>query len=293
MLLCPVAPDIGCGTCSACQRVVKQLHPDLHILAPLPGKREIGIDAIRDDLIPAVSLAPFEAKRKVFIVVKADWMTEEAADCLLKTLEEPPPSSVLLLLTESADLLQPTIRSRCQTVRLPCPSPDEVAQELATRFGLPADQALALAQLCDGNMGRAAAMQETGWQAGRDTMLRALSGASPEALAAMREHIDKEREKAASSGRSLEAQRIAIRQKLLLLLLCCRDMLVGSLTQNRDLLFNRDAADHILQAGATSPTPWQYLAEELLQADDAVLANVNLGLLLDFLMQRFRRLSEI
>ena len=286
-LLCPVAPNVGCGTCLACQRVESHLHPDLHVFAPLAGKREIGIDAIRGNLIPTMSLTPFEAKRKVFILESADWMTEEAADCLLKTLEEPPPSGVLLLLTESADLLQPTIRSRCQVVRLAPAPPAEAAKELAGRFSLTPDQAMTLARLADGSLERASAMQETGWQAERDAILRAVSEPNPEATLAVRELVEGA---TASAGRALEAQRSAVRQRLLLLLLCCRDLLVGGLTQSRELLVNRDASERILQVGSgTWPDHWLYLAEDFIAADDAVLANANLGLLLDLLFQRLSK----
>ena len=286
MLLCPKAPGAGCGKCPACHRVEKQLHADLHVFAPEAGKREIGIDAIRSELIPQISLTPFESIYKVLIIEKADWMTEEAADCLLKTLEEPPPSSVLLLLTEAVDLLQPTIRSRCQIVRLTPPTDEEVAKELAGKYNLPPEQALALARLADGDMERALAMHEAGWREERDSVFRALA-ADRDALRALRKEIE---EAAASAGRTLEAQRGAIRQRLHLLLICCRDLLVSGLTQDRNLLFNADAADAIVQeSGVRRSGQWQRIAEEFLFADDAVLANVNLGLLLDLLFNRLSR----
>ncbi len=293
MLLCPVQPDVGCGQCPACQRVDKRLHSDLLLFEPLPGKREIGIDLIRGELIPAVSLAPFEARWKVCIIDKADWMTEDAADCLLKTLEEPPPGSILFLLTESADLLQPTIRSRCQIVRITPPTAAELAQHIAKRWNLPPDQALALANLSDGSIERAALMQETGWQAERDAMLRALAG-DPAAVQAVREAAESA---ALSAGRTLEAQRAVIRRKLSLLLLCCRDLLVAGFTPDapRPAVFlNPDAAEAaagLWRDGSHSQplARFERLAEVLLDADDSVLANANIGLLMDYV---FRQLSR-
>lgn len=282
-LLCPTAPGVGCGECAVCGRVEKKIHADLHILAPEPGKREIGIDAIRGELIPTIALTPFEAEHKVFIIEKADSMTEEAADCLLKTLEEPPPMSVLLLLCESADHLQPTIRSRCQIVRLISLRPQEVAKELQERLGLPPEQALALARLSDCNLEQAIAMQESGWQELRDIMLAALASTDSQSLSKLRECLA---EAVNSAGRNLESQRRAIRQKLLLMLLCCRDLLVNKLTGDSTLLFNRDTA--LPQTQGIGIDRWQALVEDILEADEAVLANVNLELLLDHL---FRRLS--
>jgi DNA polymerase III delta prime subunit len=183
--------------------------------------------------------------------------------------------------------LQPTIRSRCQVVRLAPAPPEEAAKDLAGRLNLPPDQAMTLACLAGGDLERARAMHESGWAAERDAALRLLSEPCPETTLAVREMVEGA---AAAAGRALEAQRGAIRRKLALLLACCRDLLVGGLTGSGELLLNRDASDRVLDAGRRRRSDhWQYLAEDFLAADDAVLANANLGLLLDLLFQRLSK----
>jgi DNA polymerase-3 subunit delta' len=93
-------------------------HPDLLVLAPLEGKREIGIDLVRA-ATEELALAPLEAPGRVAIVEGADLLGEEAANALLKTLEEPPPGTTLLLTTSRPEAVLPTIRSRCMGLRLP------------------------------------------------------------------------------------------------------------------------------------------------------------------------------
>jgi len=92
-------------------------HPDLTVLAPEEGKREIGIEAVRG-ACAEFTLAPLEARGRVMIVHGADLLGEEAANALLKTLEEPPDEARILLTTARPDAVLPTIRSRCMIVRL-------------------------------------------------------------------------------------------------------------------------------------------------------------------------------
>jgi len=104
-------------------------HPDFYIVekpadkSSIPLALFVGDDdhRMREGLCHDIGLKPFMGGRKVAIIDDADHLNEEGANCLLKTLEEPPPCSVLILIGTSADKQLPTIRSRCQTIRLvPC-----------------------------------------------------------------------------------------------------------------------------------------------------------------------------
>ena len=110
-------------------------HPDLLVIAPLEGKREIGIDLVRA-ATEELSLAPLEAPGRVAIVDGADLLGEEAAHALLKTLEEPPAGTTLILTTARPEGVLPTIRSRCMGLRLPGasvgPAPAPVGECAAT-----------------------------------------------------------------------------------------------------------------------------------------------------------------
>ena len=104
----------GCGTCDSCRRVAHRTHPDVHAYAPESATGYL-IAQIRE-LIEDVSLTPVRAERKVYIVDRADLLRSASANALLKTLEEPPDNVCFILLATSADVVLPTIVSRCQCV---------------------------------------------------------------------------------------------------------------------------------------------------------------------------------
>lgn len=113
-----------CGECKACQRVSTRKHPDVQVIeltseGKVKEKREtkISIDQIKE-LQRVASTPPYEGRYKVFIINGAEHLSIEAANCLLKTLEEPPPRVVIILLTAKEQDIPPTIASRCQRVEL-------------------------------------------------------------------------------------------------------------------------------------------------------------------------------
>ncbi|HKV44774.1 MAG TPA: DNA polymerase III subunit delta', partial [bacterium] len=120
-LLCAVGGDDACGACPACRKVAAGTHPDLRVITPGRAesggeRRAVAIDQIRD-LKHEAAYPPYEAKWKVFIIRDTEQMRAEAANSLLKVLEEPPSRSVLILLSESTEALVPTLVSRSQLVR--------------------------------------------------------------------------------------------------------------------------------------------------------------------------------
>lgn len=152
-LNCPEASP-PCGECSSCRRIFAGQHPDVKIVAPLPSKLEVGIDQIREVIADAY-LPPYEGKYKVFIIDPAEKLSTEAANCFLKTLEEPPPRVVFLLLTSQERSLPPTLLSRCQRLPLSPLPPGLAAQSLREKWGVPEDRAQLLARLCHGCLGLA------------------------------------------------------------------------------------------------------------------------------------------
>lgn len=114
----PRTDDLGaaCGTCPSCHLILAGTHPDVIRVGPPPEKSSIGADQARE-LIGALSLQRHSARRRVVIVDPADALTEEAANALLKTLEEPPPQTLFVLVTARAGSLLQTVRSRSQRVR--------------------------------------------------------------------------------------------------------------------------------------------------------------------------------
>jgi DNA polymerase III gamma/tau subunit len=108
--------DDFCGQCRDCQLIETGQHPDICWIRPSGGSAKIKIEDIRI-LKEKINLKPFQASRKLFIICDAQRMGPEAANALLKTLEEPPQDASLLLIADSVSELLPTVVSRCQLVR--------------------------------------------------------------------------------------------------------------------------------------------------------------------------------
>src|SRR2546427_8435379 len=129
-------------------RVERGSHPDLYLIEPVGD--QIRIDDIRE-LRRDLHMRPFEADRRVYIVYSAETMNEDAADALLKDLEEPPPYAVIVLVADDLGPLPETIRSRCQPIPFRRLSERAVREEIAARApGLAPEAATALARVAAG-----------------------------------------------------------------------------------------------------------------------------------------------
>jgi DNA polymerase-3 subunit delta' len=148
-LLAAGAPDPQ----SARARVMSGAHPDLSWIVP-SGAHEILVSDIDEPVVAAATKTPFESSRRVFVVERVDELGDEAANRMLKTLEEPPAFVHLILLTDRLTEVLPTISSRCQLVRFDAPSFAEVAAELL-ELGVAGEHAQACAQLSLGDLEQA------------------------------------------------------------------------------------------------------------------------------------------
>ena len=166
-LLCldPAADTLdACGRCASCRLGAGGEHPDLLTVATPEGRTALPVELMigppeerhRTGLCHDVAVRPYAAPRRVAVIDDADAFTIEAANALLKTLEEPPPGVVMLLVGVSLARLLPTIRSRCQAVRFGPLSTDDVAAVLTgPPHALSPDAAAALAAASGGSVGRA------------------------------------------------------------------------------------------------------------------------------------------
>jgi len=146
-------PD-GCDRCDSCRKIENGTHPDVELISPLEGGLTISIDQIRK-LQRSVAYRPLEGKWKVYIIDDAASATEEAANCLLKTLEEPPPKVILILITENIYRLLPTVRSRCQLILFKQIPRQLTKKVLTEQYGVPAEEAESLSWRSSGSLGRA------------------------------------------------------------------------------------------------------------------------------------------
>jgi DNA polymerase-3 subunit delta' len=144
-------PQPPCGQCRSCQRIWEGKHADVTTVG-LDSRTEIGIDDIRG-LQRSANLPPYEGKCKVFVIDEAEYLSTEAANALLKILEEPPPMVVWLLLAAEEERLLPTIISRCQRLELKRVPSERVQEVLISSYNVDADKAKLLTQLCHGRLG--------------------------------------------------------------------------------------------------------------------------------------------
>ena len=128
----------GCGACDDCIRVARHTHPDVHYFAPESATGYL--IAQTRELLDDVSLAPIRAASKVYIIDRAEQLRANSANALLKTLEEPPEGVMFILLGTSADVMLPTIVSRCQCVPFRLVSPTAAAEAVSRATGLPAEK---------------------------------------------------------------------------------------------------------------------------------------------------------
>jgi DNA polymerase-3 subunit delta' len=161
-------------------RVLVQPHPDVLIIPPDPPQLLIKLGQIRT-LIQRSHSLPSEGPRKIFILTAASFM-KEAANSLLKVLEEPPDYAHLILLAENPGELLPTIRSRCATVRLGALPAEEIEMLLADRRpDVPPKQRALIARLAQGAAGKALGFDLATYIAGRTDALLLIHNASSDA----------------------------------------------------------------------------------------------------------------
>ena len=115
----------------------------------------ISVDDIREQINADIQIKPYSDPYKIYIVPNADLMTVQAQNALLKTIEEPPAYAVIFLLTENAETLLPTIRSRCVMLKLRNIKDKLVKKYLMEQLEIPDYQANICASFAQGNMGRA------------------------------------------------------------------------------------------------------------------------------------------
>ncbi|MGO9490122.1 MAG: hypothetical protein ACLQBB_13995 [Solirubrobacteraceae bacterium] len=135
------------GETAVAERVARGSHPDLTWVRP-SGAAEMLVSDIEEPVVAAASMTPFESARRVFVIEAAETMNDQAANRLLKTLEEPPRFVHLILLSDRLQDMLPTIVSRCQQVRFD-PAPAELIE--ASLTGVPPDRARACARLALGD----------------------------------------------------------------------------------------------------------------------------------------------
>lgn len=194
-LFCERIPDSeldACGQCSSCRQMQAGHHPDLISIGLPEGKKILPISLLvgddsqrgRSGLCYEIALAPMSASRRIAIINDAEAMNEEAANSLLKTLEEPRPGSIIFLISSDLGLILPTIRSRCQPVRFSPLSNEHVLQLLKKESGQ-TEGLEEIVNMAEGSLEVARQLQEEGMRTLWKTVSTLLSGSLLDTRAAI------------------------------------------------------------------------------------------------------------
>lgn len=155
----PLGPGIPCGICRDCKQIDAMQHPDMNVIQALDGDdlpKEGGtlkVDQIRE-VQRSLSLKPYQSKFRVALFLRFQEANDNAANALLKTLEEAPAHAILLLTADTPEQLLPTIISRCEILRLR-PLPIEAVESDLIARGVDEERARLLAHISGGRPGYA------------------------------------------------------------------------------------------------------------------------------------------
>jgi len=283
-LNCTQSPVPGqpCRKCSTCKRIEHMQHPDLTLVEAEQEGGTLKIDQIRE-LQHTLSLAPYESRYRVALVLRFEEAHISAANAMLKTLEEPPAQVVVILTAKSAEDLLPTIVSRAEAIRLRPLSIDETAKGLQAIKGVPRELAEKLAHISDGRPGYAIRLFEDqrllderhSWL---EELVSLLSTSRRERFAFVREIVDdKER----------------VQGELQVWLTFWRDVLL-CVTGLNGTLTNFDYADQINRlARGTNLDQAQALVKAVEHTMEQIDHNINTRLALEVLLMDLPRIDLI
>jgi DNA polymerase-3 subunit delta' len=228
-----------CGRCASCQQVLAGTHPDVITVRKPDDKTVIPLELLigeRDVRMQSgfchdIRIKPLAGNRKIAILDDADYLNEEGANCLLKTLEEPPPGALIMLIGSSEQRQLPTIRSRCQTVRVgPLPMRDAV-RVLREVHAIEADEAELrdAVEISGGDLHAAARLLQGDSQSLRESMGSRLREADPDPLPI----VNLINEVVAEAGKEAPQRRAALRDLFLIAVQHYRQKLREEALQNR------------------------------------------------------------
>ncbi|MDH3454444.1 MAG: DNA polymerase III subunit delta', partial [Desulfuromonadales bacterium] len=233
------APENGnaCHQCASCRKFFSNNHPDfIHIE---PDGTAIKISQIRE-LKKKLTFPPFEANHRVVLLAEIHTMRREAANSMLKTLEEPPEDTIIILTGDEAGGILPTILSRCQIIPFFSLPLDQVAKTLQEETEISPAEATSLAAAAEGSIGRARRLHKSGLLEQRQEIVATLlkySATAPEAVEPILSLAEK-------SG--------ALKEKLPelfdLLRLWLRDLVVAKVGGSNSLITSHDLHLHLADA---------------------------------------------
>ena len=272
-LLCESGNSEPCGKCHSCRQAESGNHPDI-IRVTHEKPNSISVDDIRVQIYGDIQVKPYNGKYKIYIVPDADMMTVQAQNALLKTIEEPPAYAVILLLTENANSLLPTICSRCVMLKLRNIKDQLVKRYLMEQLQVPDYKADVCTAFAQGNIGKAAMLAGSEhFNEIKDEAVRLLKNIDTMELGDLVEAVKR-----------ISAYKIEITDYLDILMIWYRDVLIYKATMNIDRLIFGEEIDSIRErAKKSSYEGIELILESLEKAKARLKANVNFDLVMELL----------
>ncbi len=264
----------ACGKCRSCRQAQNGNQPDIIMVShEKPGS--ISVDDIREQVNNDIVIKPYSSRYKIYIIPEADLMTVQAQNALLKTIEEPPEYAVLMLLTENAESMLPTIRSRCVMLKLRNTKDTLVKKYLMEQMEVPdykADICVAFAQ---GNMGKAIKLATS----------EHFNEIREEVVRLLREVDQMQVDEMASAVKKCTEFKLDISEYLDVIAIWYRDVLIYKATKDPDRVVFSDQLKYIKQrAKSSSYEGIENILDGLEKAKARLKANVNFELTMELLL---------
>ena len=266
-------PD-PCNECHSCKQAESGNHPDIiHVTHEKPNT--ISVEDVRTQVNNDIMIKPYQGPYKIYIISEADLMTPQAQNALLKTIEEPPESAVIFLLTENAQMLLPTITSRCVMLKLRNIKDTLIKKYLMETVKVPdykADMCTAFAQ---GNMGRAIMLANS----------EHFNEIREEAVQLLKYIDEMDLNEVVKAIKRISAYKLEINDYLDIIMIWYRDVLIYKATQDVTKVVFKDQLSCIkARARKSSYEGIEKILESLEKAKSRLKANVNFDLVMELLL---------
>ena len=263
-----------CGECKSCIQAHNNNQPDI-ITIRHEKPASISVDDIREQLNGDIMIKPYSSPYKIYIIPEAELLTVQAQNALLKTIEEPPEYAVIFLLTENADSLLPTIRSRCVMLKLRNIKDKLVKKYLMEQLEVPDYQAEVCAAFAQGNIGRAILLAKS----------EHFNEIKEEAIQLLKYIDEMELHEIVSAIKEINKYKLEVTDYLDIITIWYRDILLYKATKDVDSLVFGDQLKYIRErAEKSSYEGIGVILDSIEKAKARLKANVNFDLVMELLL---------
>ena len=273
-LQCEKGMTEPCNECHSCRQALSGNHPDI-IRVTHEKPNTISVEDVRVQINNDIMIKPYNGKYKIYIVPDADLMTVQAQNALLKTIEEPPEYAVIILLTENAESLLPTILSRCVVLKIKNVKDTLIKKYLMEQMQIPDYQADICTAFAQGNIGRAIMLATS----------EHFNEIKEETIQLMKHIKEMELSDLVEAVKRLSGYKIEVSDILDLISVWYRDVLLYKATKDINGVIFSDQMKYIKERANTSSYEGiEIILKGIETAKTRLKANVNFDLVMELLL---------